>query len=658
MRHIALVGLLALTQASPAPQYTGGQEALSDTQLDTLKDIFGDAVDDGYSGQETGKLTDDNNGVEVIVQVVKNEDGYIAPDDYQQTQGALTDKATSSVDNVFENCADYTASQGYECVPYYQCHNGTIITDGGGLIDIRNGFGILSPEDSKCPGFLDVCCLDPDFVAPPPEPVVKHVPKCGTRNINGLGVRIQGFSDYESQFGEWPHMCAVLSEESVTQDPGYGGEPQTVNLYQCGGSLIAPGVILTAAHCVAKFQQTPQNLKIRCGEWDTQNQTEPRPHQDRYVGNLNIHPEFDPRNLANDWAVLYTQEPFELQAHIDTICLPDPGEIFDGQTCYATGWGKDQFGAAGQYQVVLKEIDLPVVGYNQCQDSLRRTRLGRKFQLDDSFICAGGVGQKDTCKGDGGSPLVCQSKYDPNTYVQSGIVAWGIGCGEDNTPGVYASVSKGVCWIDYAMTCHYGQKSGDFSSYWGYSASQCQTWMDQELASLNARVQAMQTAGSLTGRKRAAVLASGIKAQKALESYSQCSVFWEPRDAQPLTTGGDGYGDTGGVDVSGFGRDQAPLTDGGDSYSEPNTDLHSTQSVLDSTHNEPLVDPSLSETLVDPYPSEPVVGLQSQEPLVDPYPDYLITDYVSDPKSSPQTGDPYSQNSAHVNGGVKDSGPY
>merc|ERR1719270_665314 len=62
----------------------------------------------------------------------------VSPDDYHTTAG-LTDKATTNVDNVFENCADYTATQGYECVPYYQCHNGTIITDGGGLIDIRNG---------------------------------------------------------------------------------------------------------------------------------------------------------------------------------------------------------------------------------------------------------------------------------------------------------------------------------------------------------------------------------------------------------------------------------------------------------------------------------------------------------------------------------------
>merc|ERR1712130_782241 len=133
----------------------------------------------------------------------------------------------------------------------------------------------------------------------------------------------------------------------------------------------------------------------------------------------------------------------------------------------------------------MGEIDLPVVGHDQCEASLRTTRLGKRFQLDDSFICAGGADGKDTCKGDGGSPLVCQSKFDPTSYVQAGIVAWGIGCGEDNTPGVYASVSKGVCWIDYAMTCQFGQQSGSYSSYWGYSAQQCQTWMNGGLSRLN-----------------------------------------------------------------------------------------------------------------------------------------------------------------------------
>merc|ERR1712072_1386642 len=78
---------------------------------------------------------------------------------------------------------------------------------------------------------------------------------------------------------------------------------------------------------------------------------------------------------------------------------------------------------------------------------LRRTRLGEFFELDNSFICAGGIRGVDTCKGDGGSPLTCRMQ-GANKWVQAGIVSWGIGCGEEGVPAVYANVALVVCWID------------------------------------------------------------------------------------------------------------------------------------------------------------------------------------------------------------------
>ena len=96
----------------------------------------------------------------------------------------------------------------------------------------------------------------------------------------------------------------------------------------------------------------------------------------------------------------------------------------------------------------MKKIDLPVVPHGSCQAALRKTRLGRRFILDKSFLCAGGIKGKDTCRGDGGSPLVCPVPGSSTQYYQAGTVAWGIGCGEDGVPGVYGNVAHLRNWID------------------------------------------------------------------------------------------------------------------------------------------------------------------------------------------------------------------
>lgn len=473
-----------------------------------VQDIFGTdglgaRIDDqGYSGQQA--VGDAN--IDLLVQIVTGSGASVdqLPGDYvaQSSNQVEQETVKVEVDSSDRQCTDFS-NTGYECVPYYQCSNGTIITDGGGLIDIRNGFGALNAGDSKCPGFLDVCCKDPDFVPPPPPTPQKYRAKCGQRNLNGLGARIQGFKEGESQMFEWPHMCAVLKEEVV--------EGQQVKLFQCGGSLIAAGTVLTAAHCVQKLRNA--NVTVRCGEWDTQTTSEPYPHQDRKVRDMRLHPEFSPRNLANDLAVLFLDYEFDLDQHIDTVCLPQPGELFEADTCFATGWGKDKFGAEGNYQVVLKEVDLPVVSRDTCQQTLRNSRLGSRFRLHPSFLCAGGVAGKDTCKGDGGSPLVCPSKSSPNTYVQAGVVAWGIGCG-GSTPGVYADVGDGVCWVDQAMTCYYGAQTGTFSSYWGNGA-ECSARMSQATERLENELR----------RTRSNVRAGEVEEQ--LRQYRECEVQYE-----------------------------------------------------------------------------------------------------------------------------------
>jgi len=55
-----------------------------------------------------------------------------------------------------------------------------------------------------------------------------------------------------------------------------------------------------------------------------------------------------------------------------------------------------------------------------------------------------------------------------------GVVAWGIGCGEENVPGVYTDVSEQVCWIDWTMACELKDKH--VLKY----GQECNTWLHKK----------------------------------------------------------------------------------------------------------------------------------------------------------------------------------
>ncbi|CAK9800421.1 Phenoloxidase-activating factor 2 (Fragment) [Anthophora quadrimaculata] len=378
------------------------------------------------------------------------------PQTTQATQPSVVEQTSngnldSLVDNVFGNSQSSTTpvtilgtqnrptkpTEDCECVKYYLCREGTILENGMGVIDIR-GLG-------SCADYLEVCCKAPNRTEPgqsvTPPPIQRN--GCGQRHADGVGFRITGNNNNEAQFGEFPWMVAILKEEAI------GDNNQKLNVYQCGGSLIHAQAVLTAAHCVQGKQ--PSELRVRAGEWDTQTKNEIFPHQDRTVKNVVIHDKYYAGALYYDFAILILSEPMNLMENVDVACLPDRNAVFDGSRCFASGWGKDVFGQKGHYQVILKKVQLPVVPHAQCQENLRKTRLGKYFVLHDTFMCAGGESGIDTCKGDGGSPLVCPLQTSPGTYLQAGIVAWGIGCGDDGTPGVYANVATARDWIDEQM---------------------------------------------------------------------------------------------------------------------------------------------------------------------------------------------------------------
>ncbi|KAH8357861.1 hypothetical protein KR200_006151, partial [Drosophila serrata] len=220
--------------------------------------------------------------------------------------------------------------------------------------------------------------------------------------------------------------------------------------YLGGGSLVASDVVLTASHVTEGFESS--DLIVRAGDWNLLADTEKFTHVEAGVQMILPHPSFDWKTGANNLALLFLDQQFDALPHIRPICLPSRNQNFDSRRCIISGWGQDAI-EQNAYMNIMKKVDLPIVNSRTCQAQLRRHQ-GSSFRLHNSLLCAGGEGGKDSCTGDGGSPLACPLQNDPTRFEQAGIVNWGIACGEESTPAVYTDVAHFRTWIDDQIKAH------------------------------------------------------------------------------------------------------------------------------------------------------------------------------------------------------------
>ncbi|KAI9294590.1 trypsin-like serine protease [Neoconidiobolus thromboides FSU 785] len=206
----------------------------------------------------------------------------------------------------------------------------------------------------------------------------------------------------------------------------------------CGGTLINPYTIVTAAHCNKTFGF--QGLIAFQSIYDFDDPEQVRRGSRYNIINFIQHPNYDPELGVNDIAVLRLNRPARVKAPV----MFDDGTIANDflHKVRVVGWGFYEVGRRVSSRV-LRRADLQITDNRMCQLYMK-TLLG-EFVSEDKHVCALKIGgQTDSCQGDSGGPLLARVCGE---WIVVGIVSFGYQCGLATVPGVYTKVGAFLDFI-------------------------------------------------------------------------------------------------------------------------------------------------------------------------------------------------------------------
>ncbi|KAM6945723.1 coagulation factor VII [Aplochiton taeniatus] len=274
---------------------------------------------------------------------------------------------------------------------------------------------------TELPDLSPYCHCAPDYaLGSDNSSCLPQVPfPCG-RTVPSLGPRIIGGDVCPK--GQCPWQAMLEYEEA----------------YKCGGIVLDPQWILTAAHCV--WQSNADRFQVTVGEHDRQ--TKEGTEQTRRVARVLVHPRYNHATKDCDLALLRLRGPVALGPWVVPACLPPPrgasGHALAGvRSSAVSGWGR--VAPSGPPSALLKRLEVPTVRLQDCREhsGLNVTR---------NMLCAGyRRGVNDACQGDSGGPLVTLYR---DTWFLTGVVSWGKGCAQEGRYGVYTRVANFLDWID------------------------------------------------------------------------------------------------------------------------------------------------------------------------------------------------------------------